>query len=202
MATRYRLNDTKENSRPEKLWLILLMDARFNHNNKLIGKKLMEYGEKHGLLAKEQYGSRKAKSAIDHATNNRMAMDIIRQSKSNAIYIANDAKSCYDRIPLMVAYLIMRNFGIPVLVAQSTISTILNMKHFVRTKYGDSTTYYGGDKWPMKPHGCGQGNGYGPALLACISSPLLHIMRQQGYGTIVHWPISWGANSLIGIFIC
>ena len=53
--------------RPEKLRLILLMDCRFNHNNKLIGKKMMEYGEKNKLLAKEQYGSRKCKSAIEHA---------------------------------------------------------------------------------------------------------------------------------------
>ena len=37
--------------RPEKLRLILLMDCRFNHNNKLIGKKMMEFGEKKGLLA-------------------------------------------------------------------------------------------------------------------------------------------------------
>ena len=89
----------------------------------------------------------------------------------------------------MVAYLTMRNFGIPPLVAQSTISTILNMKHFVRTKYGDSTHYYGGDKWATKPHGCGQGNGYGPALWACISSPLLHLLRQEGYGTKLYQPI-------------
>lgn len=175
--------------RPEKLRLILLLDARFNHGNKLIGKKMMEYGEQHNLLAPEQYGSRRAKSAIDHATNKRFTLDIIRQSRSNAIYIANDAKSCYDRIILMVAYLTMRNFGIPRLVAQSTISTILNMKHFVRTRYGDSTTYYGGDNWDTKPHGCGQGNGYGPALWACISSPLLHILRQEGFGTKLFQPL-------------
>lgn len=176
--------------RPEKLRLILLMDARFNHNNKLIGKNMMEYGERYNLLAPEQYGSRKNKSAIDHATNKRVTMDILRQSKTPAIYIANDAKSCYDRIILLVAYLTMRNFGIPATVAQSTISTILNMQHYVRTSYGDSTTYYGGDKWEIKPHGCGQGNGYGPALWACISSPLLHILRQQGYGTKIHTPLS------------
>jgi hypothetical protein len=46
---------------PEKLRLILLMDACFHNGNKLIGKKMMEYGEKHGLLAPEQFGSRKAK---------------------------------------------------------------------------------------------------------------------------------------------
>lgn len=176
--------------RPDKLRLILLMDARFNHNNKLIGKKMMEYGERHRLLAPEQYGSRKNKSAIEHATNKRFTLDIIRQSGRSAIYIANDAKSCYDRIILMVAYLTMRNFGIPETVATSTISTILHMRHYVRTSYGDSRSYYGGEKWTVKPHGCGQGNGYGPALWACISSPLLHILRQRGYGTTITTPLS------------
>jgi hypothetical protein len=176
--------------RPEKLRLILLMDARFNHNNKLIGKKMMEYGEANNLLAPEQFGSRHHKSAIEHAVNKRLAMDIIRQSGTDAVYVANDAKSCYDRILLIVAYLTMRKFGIPALVAKSTISTILQMKHKVRTRYGDSSRYYGGDKWDVKPHGCGQGNGYGPALWACISSPLLHIMRQSGYGTRFLSPLS------------
>jgi hypothetical protein len=39
--------------RPDKLRLILLLAARFNHGNKLIGKKMMEYGERHNLLAPE-----------------------------------------------------------------------------------------------------------------------------------------------------
>jgi len=151
---------------------------------------MMDYGERHALMAPEQYGSRKQKSSSDHATNKRLSMDILRQSNTNAVYVANDAKSCYDRIILMVAYVTMRNFGIPAEVAKSTISTVLNMKHYVRTKYGDSTTYYGGDKWTTKPHGCGQGNGYGPALWACISSPLLHILQMQGYGTKLRCPIS------------
>jgi hypothetical protein len=65
--------------RPDKLRLILLMDARFNHNNKLIGKKMMEYGEKYNMLAPEQFGSRKSKSAIEHATNKRLVMDTLTQ---------------------------------------------------------------------------------------------------------------------------
>lgn len=176
--------------RPEKLRLILLMDARFNHNNKLIGKKMMAYGEKYGMLAPEQFGSRQHKSAIEHATNKRLVMDINRQSGTNSVYVANDAKACYDRILLMVAYLTMRKFGVPAVVAKSTIATILTMKHRVRTKYGDSKSYYGGDKWDTLPHGCGQGNGYGPALWACISSPLLHLMREYGHGTKIICPMS------------
>lgn len=176
--------------RPEKLRLILLMDARFNHNNKRIEKKMMEYGETHSLLAPEQFGSRKSKSAIEHATNKRLVMDNIRQTGTNAIYLANDAKSCYDRILLIVAYLTMRKFGVPALVAQSSIATLLSMRHHVRTRYGDSDNYYGGEKWTIKPHGCGQGNGYGPALWACISSPLLHLLRKHGHGTKITTPLS------------
>jgi len=55
--------------RHEKLRLILLMDARFNHNNKMIGRKMMEYREDNNLFAEEQCGSRKANSAILHAIN-------------------------------------------------------------------------------------------------------------------------------------
>jgi len=36
----------KNEWRPDKLRLILLMDARFNHNNKIIGRKMMEFGGK------------------------------------------------------------------------------------------------------------------------------------------------------------
>ena len=66
--------DMKE-FRPKKLRLILLMDVRFNHANKLIGKKIMEYGEEHGLLANEQFGSRKSKSTLEHAFNKRIILD-------------------------------------------------------------------------------------------------------------------------------
>jgi hypothetical protein len=88
------------------------------------------------------------------------------------------------------AYLTMRNFGIPSLVAQSTIDTIINMKHYACTRHGDSKTYYGGDKWKSKPHGCGQGNGYRPTLWACISSPLLHVLHQEGFGITLFQPIT------------
>ena len=43
--------------RPEKLRLILLMDCRFNHNNKLIGEKMMEFGGKKVSLPKSNMGA-------------------------------------------------------------------------------------------------------------------------------------------------
>jgi hypothetical protein len=180
----------KGEHRPNKLRLILLMDARFNHNNKLIGRKMMEYGEKHGLLAEEQYGSRKAKSAIEHALNKRLIIDTTRQTKTDCVYIANDAKSCYDRILMMVAYLTMVEMGISKLAAKSSIACILDMKMKMRTSYGDSELTYGGEQWIKLPHGCGQGNGYGPAIWACISSPLLMILKRKGHGARITAPIT------------
>ena len=179
---------------PSKLRLILLLDCRFNHNNKYIGKKLMEFGERNNLLAKEQYGSRKGKSAIQHALNKRLVLDNIRLNKIPAIYCANDAKSCYDRIIFMVAYLTMRRFGIPAAAAKCTITGLIELKHYIRTVHGDSTTYYGGDKWVkdggLLPHGNGQGNGDGPGLWAGISSPLMIILRSLGYGILFRSSIS------------
>ena len=69
---------------------------------------------------------------IEHAINKRLTLDITRQAKMNARYIANDATSYYDRILLMVAYLTMRNCRIPQHAAQSSIETIFEMETLSR----------------------------------------------------------------------
>ena len=176
--------------RPTKLRLILLLNAPFKHNNKLIGKAIMQYGEKKGILAPEQYGSRKDRSAIEHAINKRLTIDITRQAKINAIYIANDATSCYDRILLMMTYLTMRHYRVTKQAATSSSATLFEMEHKVRTTYGISDESYGGKDWTPKPHGIGQGNGYAPALWAGISSLMLKVMSDKGHGTKLRSPIS------------
>ena len=70
-------------------------------------------------------------------------LNIIRLNKIPSIYCANDAKSCYDRILPMVAYLSMRKFGIPAPAAETSIKTIMEMEHPVRTVYGISKKTYG-----------------------------------------------------------
>jgi len=164
---------------PVKLRLRLLLDAQFNHNNKLIGKAIMTYGKKHGILAPEQYGSRKDRSAIEHTINKRLTIDITRQAKIDAIYMVNDATSCYGRIILMITYLTMHHYGISE-PATSSIGTLCDMEHRVRTTYGISEESHGGTEWNLKPHGIGQGNGCAPAG---ISSLMLNVMNDKGCGT-------------------
>jgi hypothetical protein len=68
------------------------------------------------------------------------------------------------------------------------------MKHYVQTIFGDSKHYYRGEKWESEegilPHGNGQGNGNGPSLWSCISSPLLNILREEGFGITFETPMT------------
>ena len=174
-----------EDLRPSKLRRISLFNCQLNHNKKLLGKKMNRYGERHGLLAPEQYGSRHHKSSIMHAINKRMLVDWMRITKSSGIYIANDAKGCYDRILLIVGYLTMRRGGLTHEEAAFSVSCLLDMHYRVRTAWGLSSEFYGGALWPlefnMAPHGAGQGSGDGPSLWAGISSPLFDLMRHAGH---------------------
>ena len=111
-------------SQVTKLRTILLYEAGFNHNNKLMGRAMMQYAEKHHLLAPEQYGSRKAHSAIYQCVNKVLTFDILRQTKSPGALCSNDAKSCYDRIAHGAAGLAMQRCGVPSPLVESALGPI------------------------------------------------------------------------------
>ena len=188
--------------RATKLRRITLFTAQLNHNKKFLGKRMMAFGEQRGLLAKEQYGSRKSKSSIQHAWNKRMVVDWMLATHTPGVYIANDASGCYDRILLLVAYLTLRRQGIPEPAAFFSISCLLNIKYHVRTAWGTSKSNYGGSQWQEQhghsPHGIGQGSGDGPGLWAGISSPLFELMRSRGHGFEILTSLSQTSLHMVG----
>ena len=172
--------------RPGKLRLTSLLMPDYNHNNKILGRWAMAEAEDKGLLATEQYGSRKNLSAAKHALNKRLMLDIHRVQRKPGILCANDAKACYDRILHIAAYVALRRTGLKREAVISMLEPIRELKHYIRTAYGDSNIHYGGKEWKRDPSGICQGNGAGPAIWALVSSPLLEILRKQGYGTKLH----------------
>ena len=62
-----------------RLRTILLLEPDFNQGNKKLGSDLMKNAEKFGMLAPEQYGSRKFYTAINQGINQRLTFDILRQ---------------------------------------------------------------------------------------------------------------------------
>ena len=113
-----------ENYRVDRLCTILLYEADFNQNNKVAGREMMYNAERAQVLAPENYGSRKRLTLLDHAVNKRLTFDILRQQRLPAVWCANDAKSCYDRIVHSVASICMLRCGLPVGPCHSMFRTI------------------------------------------------------------------------------
>jgi hypothetical protein len=83
-----------------------------------------------------------------------------------------DASNCYDRIAHAIASLIFQAFGVPLTAVERMLGEIENMKFFLQTGCGDSTTYAGGGI-NVKTQGLTQGNGASPAGWAVISICIL-----------------------------
>jgi hypothetical protein len=119
------------------------------------------------VVAKEQYGTRKNKAAIEQCLNKRLTFDLARQLKRPLAMCSNDAKSCYDRIVHSVASLCMRRMGVEAPPIVCMFTTIQNLQHSIRTVYGDSELTFTGQPWTVPIQGVGQGNGGGRCTWCC-----------------------------------
>jgi hypothetical protein len=97
---------------------------------------------------------------------------------------SNDAKSCYGRIVHSIASILMQNQNVPSSACICVFTTLQNLHHIVRTIYGDSKSGYGGTLCALPYSGVGQGNGAGPAMWAVVSTPVLKMMKDEGFGFI------------------
>ena len=120
----------------EKMRTIILFNSEFNNNNKWTSNKMLYNAEKHGILAKEQYGSRKKHDAITAALNKRLTFDILRLSKQSAVLSSIDAKACYDRIVHNIATICMLRTGINYNTIKSMFLTLSELQHKIKTGYG------------------------------------------------------------------
>jgi hypothetical protein len=216
----------KGNFRVDKLRPILLCEANFNQNNKKLGRDMMYTAEQLQVAAKvdmmytaqqlqvaakEQYGSRKNKAAIEQCLNKRLTFDLVCQLKRPLAMRSNDAKSCYDWIVHSVASLCMRRMGVeepPIVCMFTTIqnlppivcmfTTIQNLPHSIRTMYGDSELTFSCQLWTAPIQGVGQANGASPQIWAVVSTPVLNMLRHEGYGAYFRTAITGATISFVG----
>jgi hypothetical protein len=123
------------------------------------------------------------------------------ETMTNAnIITPSDLHSNYDRICHSIAALAARRLAIQESEVKSMTSTLQEMKHNIRTAFGDSTDSYGGEAWtmPLPPQGIYQDKGVGPTAWLIISSNLLNIMRQLGFGTFFKAAISGDTLRIAG----
>ena len=182
----------------ERLRTIMLMEAAWNNNNKILGRQLMWYAEREDLLAPEQYGSRKHRSASTQALNKKLVFDLHRQQRLAGAIGSNDAKSCYDRIVHSVAMLSMRRMGYPLEPLICMFSTLQQLRQYIRTSAGDSETFYDGSHTNIPMQGTGQGNGASPAIWAVVSTPILKLLRIEDLGVFFQSALDNEEVKLVG----
>ena len=116
--------------------------------------------------------------------------DVSQQQKQPMAVCSEDARSCYDRIVHVAAFLALRKLGISKSMIVSMLVTIQHMEHHIRTSFGDSVQHYGGDKWSTPPLGTILGNVAAPMIWSSISSILFQCLRQVNCGATFLSPIT------------
>ena len=91
----------------------------------------------------EEIFSEQGKTADDGSLAKILIYDTVRQSRCTAALSSIDAANCYDSITHAIASLVFQSFGVPVNAVESMLTTIQEMRYFLRTAYGDSKDYKG-----------------------------------------------------------
>ena len=169
-----------------KLRSILLMEADFNATNKIIyGIRMLNNVRKYKLMPEEVFSERN-RLADDGTLSKVLFYDIVRACRRPAGLASVDADNCYDRIAHPMLSMILQAFGVPANAVKSMLSTIQDMKFFLRTGYGDSKSYVGGhgdaESDHPKTQGIMQGNGGGPACWTVETIPMLRAHKRKGHG--------------------
>jgi hypothetical protein len=180
---------------------ILLIEGDFNASNKInFGQLMVDKAREHKLMPEETY-SEKKHLAEDGMLAKVIFYDIVCQTRQPAGIMAVDADNCYDRIAHPIASLVFQSMGIPTLATTSMLSTIQDMKFYLRTGFGDSKEFarsMGGIKSP----GLCQENRAASAGWTTPNITMIKAHKQKDHGVHLINPISKGGLHIVGtIFV-
>jgi len=175
------------------------MEADFNGANKTVfGIRMLVNVRKHNMMPEEIF-SEWNRMADDGTLTKVLAYDIIHQTRRPARIASVDADNCNDRIAHTIATLVLyQSFGVPPTAAESMLTTIQEMKFFLRT-FGDARDF-ASSMVGIKLQGLCQGNGAALAGGAVVSSCIINAHKKKGHGT--HFflcPITKLTNHIEGV---
>ena len=181
-----------------KLRAILLMEADFNMHNKLIfGSRMLDQARKNGIIPEEHFVEKQS-TAEDGKFVNVLLADVSRQRRTRMSSISADASNCYDRIHHAIMALVFLSLGVGLGPIRNMLYSIQLMKFFLRTGWGESTRYIGGDVLKIL-HGLCQGNGAAPAAWLVLSAIIIRLYKRRGLGISIRSPLSNTLLELMGV---
>jgi hypothetical protein len=178
------------------------MEADFNATNKAIyGVCMLANVRKYKLMPEEVYSERNH-LADDRTLSKVHFYNIVRQLQRPAGLALVDLDNCYNHIAHPMASMVFQSFGVLALAIESMLTTIQNMKFFLRTGYGDSANYAGGESEdaedPVKTQGMCQGSGAAPTAWTMTSIPMISAHKHKGHGAYLIAPISDITDHIVG----
>jgi hypothetical protein len=161
-----------------RLRIIHLFEADYNLFLKLLfGRRMVGNGERFNALNDQQHGSRPRRMTMDALFLARLEKDLIRQTKTNAAHMDNDATGCYDRIIVSLGMIACRRLGMPKSAIRCQTDALLFMRYAIKHVYGISPTEY--HSTILEPlFGTGQGSGASPAIWLSLVTILLNAYDQ------------------------
>ena len=165
-----------------KLRVIHLIESDFNLLTGILwGRRLMAKGERCGAFGDDQGGSRKDRRAQEILLFKHLVYSVVRLTKTNCASFDNDAKSCYDRIVMLLASLSSQSLGLDPKACELFLRVLEKAKYHVKTQLGVSTDFYQTNA-NRKIHGPGQGGKSSPSIWTIISCLLMKCMRAKSDG--------------------
>ena len=184
--------------KPDEFRTIGTLEADFNQGASLhFSKRMMASAIASGSIPASQYAT-KGKRSIEAAIVKTLCFDYFRLHKLDGAFIAMDLMQCFDRMAHPISSLATQRLGVPANVAHSMITTLCQMKHFIRTAYGDSEEWYSGtSSRPLQ--GGVQGNGAAAPIFIAISCVLLNYLEGLVTGMKIQTAISLAIMTITAV---
>ena len=144
---------------------------------------MMQTGISTKAIPTSQY-AKKGNRSIEAAIVKILFFDYMRITKTNGAFIAMDLENCFDRMAHPVFSLCSQRLGVSAKISKCMINTLCQMRHFMRTAYGDSDwSYCGSSSRPLQ--GAVQGNGAASPIFIVISCVILSFLESQTIGMYI-----------------
>ena len=157
---------------------IIIAEADWNASGRThITKRMMSQAETLNLLPNEHIGGRKGKKSIEGAIAKRLIMENTRLQRRPLVILSTDAANCYDRIIHKYVAMMCNKWGISTPVMKALLEPLQQARHFTRTAYGDSDTFFSGTNL----QGAGQGNICAAPFWTCVSTSMIEVLKDNGF---------------------
>ena len=138
----------------------------------MIGDRMIKQAEKLGELPADTIGSRKDMASHKGGLNRVIMTDVSRQRQQDLVILSEDTDTCYDCMQHTGISLSTRRLGVPLPANTTMLVTLQQMRFFLCTGFGTSSTFFGRQQLTPFQGGC-QGNGGAPGFWLAISIVLI-----------------------------